>query len=422
MATLERITYTAHVVSTSSGAVKFEPSRRPPIENLPQIFWEDSSPWREANLWAVERATSRETTLRTVGSNIGNLLNYANFLETHDLFWFSFPVRKADRCLVQYRGWLVGERDDGRISPATASEYMRNAVSFYRWLVSRGLLVSETPLWRDKAAYLRFFDSVGFERTVVRVTTDLAIPNRKSPGERLEDGLMPVSAADRDALLAFAKANTTPELYRMLATGFFTGMRVGSISDLKIQTLKSAVPDPSAPGLYLLSIGPGASPPVQTKFGVTGQVWIPQALLEDLLEYAMSVRRSKRQADARPEDKDLLFLTRHGNPYCRRDSEQSSAINTEMAGLRRAGADAGVHVLKAFHFHQSRCTFATEIAGIALSSGDPLNAIALVKNALLHRDEATSFRYIKFVSAAPAKQAAANEFMRAFSGLSHELR
>ncbi|WP_232459556.1 site-specific integrase [Burkholderia ubonensis] len=293
---------------------------------------------------------------------------------------------------------------------------------FYRWLVSRGLLVTHAPLWRDQVAYLRFFDSVGFERTVVRVSTDLAIPNRKSPGERLEDGLLPVSANDRDVLLSFAKANTTPELYRMLAVGFFTGMRIGSISDLKIRTLQNAVRDPSASGLYRISIGPGASPPVHTKFGVTGQVWIPEALLEDLLDYATSVRRSKRQAAARREDKDLLFLTRQGNPYCRRDSEQSTAINTEMASLRQAGAAAGVNVLTAFHFHQARCTFATEIATIALRSGDPLNAIALVKNALLHRDEATSFRYIKFVSTTPAKQAASNEFMRVFSGLSHEHR
>ncbi|KWE65850.1 integrase [Burkholderia ubonensis] len=422
MATLERITYTPHVVSASDGTIRYEPSSRKVIENLPQIFWSDSLPWREANLWAVERASSRDTSLRTVNSNLSNLLNYANFLETHDLLWFVFPVRKADRCLVRYRGWLIDERNAGRLSPSTASEFMRNVVLFYRWLVSRGLLVTHAPLWRDQVAYLRFFDSVGFERTVVRVSTDLAIPNRKSPGERLEDGLLPVSANDRDVLLSFAKANTTPELYRMLAVGFFTGMRIGSISDLKIRTLQNAVRDPSASGLYRISIGPGASPPVHTKFGVTGQVWIPEALLEDLLDYATSVRRSKRQAAARREDKDLLFLTRQGNPYCRRDSEQSTAINTEMASLRQAGAAAGVNVLTAFHFHQARCTFATEIATIALRSGDPLNAIALVKNALLHRDEATSFRYIKFVSTTPAKQAASNEFMRVFSGLSHEHR
>lgn len=419
MATLERVEFSPHIAFVSKGVVEYKPASRPSIAGLPQLFWVDASPWREANLWAVERANNKDAATKTVASNMNGLLHYANFLEDHDIPWFAFPARKADRCLVQYRGWLIGERDAGRIAPSTASEYMRNAVSFYRWVMARGLLEPNSPLWRDKAVYLHFFDSVGFERTVVRVTTDLAIPNRKSPGDALEDGLLPVSAPDRDAILAFAKDSASPELYRMLALGFFSGMRIGSICDLKIQTLQNAVADPAVPGLYKLNIGPGASPPVQTKFGVTGQVWIPKALLEDLLDYAGSLRRSKRQVLAQPCDRDLVFLTRFGNPYCRRGSEQSTAVNTEMASLRRAGVSEGIKVLKAFHFHQTRCTFATELAALALKAGDAVNAIGLVRKALLHQNEATSFKYIKFVSATPGKEAAANEFMRTFSGLTH---
>ncbi|RBA24353.1 Phage integrase family [Herminiimonas fonticola] len=345
------------------------------------------------------------------------LLHYANFLEAKGLEWFTFPLRKADRCLVQYRGTLIQERDSGKIMPSTASEYMRNAVSFYRWVLSNGLLDSAAPLWRDKAVYIRFFDAVGFERTVVRLTTDLSIPNRTHPGLRLEDGLLPVSAEDRDALLDFAKTNSSQELYRMLALGFFTGMRLGSICDLKIQTLENAVEDPVAKGLFCINIGPGATPAVQTKFGVTGRIWIPKSLLDDLLEYAGSLRRSKRQAKAPVENKELVFLTVFGNPYGAKDSEQSSAINTEMVTFRRKGTQAGIKVSKTFHFHQSRCTFATELATIALSTTDPINAIALVRDALLHKNEATSLKYIKFVTVTPAKQAAANEFMRAFMGV-----
>jgi len=99
---------------------------------------------------------------------------------------------------------------------------MRNVVAFYRWLLSRGLLDSNAPLWRDKSVYFKFFDAVGFERTVVRMSTDLAIPNRARHGNRLEDGLLPVTPANRDALLSFALDNTTPELYKMLALGFFS--------------------------------------------------------------------------------------------------------------------------------------------------------------------------------------------------------
>ena len=70
-----------------------------------QIFWSDGKPWREANLWAIERASSKDYSLKTINGNMNGLLNYAKFLEEENIFWFSFPTKKADRCLVQYRGW-----------------------------------------------------------------------------------------------------------------------------------------------------------------------------------------------------------------------------------------------------------------------------------------------------------------------------
>ncbi|WP_455289447.1 site-specific integrase [Cupriavidus necator] len=288
---------------------------------------------------------------------------------------------------------------------------------FYRWAQARGLFSPTSPLWRDKIVYIKYFDSVGFERTLARLTTDLAIPNRARPGERLEDGLLPVSAADRDAILAFAHEHASPELFRILSLGFFAGMRLGTICDLKVETLEHAVPDPLAPGLCRLAVGPGASPPVHTKFGVTGQVWIPQPLLEDLLEYSGNPRRLMREAKASHQDRHLLFLTRFGNGYGRRGSDQSTAVNVEMFSLRRVGVAAGLGVLRHFHVHQTRSTFATELARLVIAAGGVVNAVAIVKDALLHRDEATTFRYIKFLQKASAKEAAANAFMAAFTGI-----
>ena len=76
----------------------------------------------------------------------------------------------------------------------------------------------------------------------------------KRPGQTLEDGLLPVSETDRDAILDFAAENATPELYLMLALGFFTGMRLGSICDLKIQSLERAAPDLPLKGFYALQL------------------------------------------------------------------------------------------------------------------------------------------------------------------------
>ncbi len=249
-------------------------------------------------------------------------------------------------------------RDAGQISPSTASEYMRNCVMFYRWVRHKELLPPSLPLWRVKPYLVRYFDRTGFERTIIGTTTDLSIPNRRRPGQTLEDGLLPVSEAARDTILDFAAQHATTELYLMLALGFFTGMRLGSICDLKIQTLEHATPDPSAEGLLRLAVGSGASPPVHTKFGVTGQVWIPEALHDNLLEYAKGWRRLEREAKAPSEQCDLLFLTRFGNSYGRRGTDQSSAVNVEMSALRKRGLKLGLQALRKFRFHQSRCTSA----------------------------------------------------------------
>lgn len=421
MPTVEHIHFNPHDLSVKNRLITYSlNSSRVVIEGLPQIFWADGLPWREANLWAMERVTNGEALLKTVSSNLNGLLNYAKFLESRSLQWFEFPSRKADRCLVQYRGALIKARDAGHISPATASEYMRNCISFYRWVRRRGLLNPLLPLWKDKRYFIKFFDQVGFERTLAGTTTDLGIPNRKRIGVTLEGGLLPVSAADRDAILDFAKQNASPELYLMLALGFFTGMRLGTICDLRIDTLERALHDPSAKGLLLISVGPGASPPVHTKFGVTGQIWIPEALCSEVLEYTKSLRRLTREASAAGEHQDLVFLTRFGNPFGRRNSDQSSAINVEMSSLRKLGIASGIKALRKFRFHQSRCTFGTELAKLALANCDDVAiVIATVSNALLHgrNSEATTFKYIKLVQAAPAKQAIANSFMVAFTGI-----
>lgn len=418
MARLEHICFTPHRCEVVVGEVAYIPLRYGRvIKDLPQIFWQDQTPWQEVNLWAAERAMTRDISLLTVEANLRGLADYAEFLESAELLWSDFPARKADRCLIQYRGYLVKARDDGNISPSTATQRMRHVIAFYRWAQSKGLFMPQSLLWRDIPVYIKHFDSVGFERTMLRITTDVSIPNRARPGERLEEGLLPVSPKDRDAILIFARENASAELFLFLSCGFFTGMRLGTLCDLKIKTLEQAVPDPASPYLFRIAIGPGASPPVHTKFGVTGQVWITQQLLDVLKEYAYSPRRLMREAKATSEHRDLLFLTRFGNPYGRRGSDRSSALNVEMSSFRKSGVKHGLSVLHKFHFHQSRCTFGTELARLAIAAGGAINAIAIVRESMLHKDEATSFRYIKFVENTPIKEEAANAFTAAFLGV-----
>lgn len=387
------------------------------IESLPQIFWADGHPWSEANLWLYERATNGATTIRTVQTDATALLHYAKWLETTDCSWTDFPQRRAHRCLVRFRGALVKARDSGQFAPSTVSGRMRTTLAFYRWAAATGLLSPTWPMWAERVVGVRVSDAFGIERTISVTTCDLSIPNRTAAGERLEDGLLPVTAQDRDKGLALCRQVCSPELFLMLTAGFFTGMRIGSLADLKVETLLNAIPEPAASDFMRLAIGPGADPAVATKFGVTGSIWIPRILNDLLLEYAHGTRRLLRATQAAPADRDLVFLTRYGNRYANRSTDRSPAINVQMHAFRKTAATHGLQAWTQFRFHQSRATFATELARIAIEAGGSIFALALVKEALLHRSEVTTLRYIRFVEKTPVKSRIANEFTRKFLNL-----
>lgn len=263
-------------------------------------------------------------------------------------------------------------------------------------------------------------DQFGFERTVIRNSTDLAITNRKVLGSSLEDGLLPVPTKDIASLLEFSESHTTEELHLMLRLGFGTGMRYGTIADLKVKTVERAAPDASLPGYFRLAVGPGAHPPVHTKFGVTGQVLISVIDLEVLKFYIFSPRRLKRQAQAKIEHRDHIFLTRFGSLLGPQGNDTSRSLNVELGRLRTKGLAMGLNCFRNFKFHQSRCTFATLLARTAIRHGSVSFAIELVMKALLHKNESTTLKYIKFVEQNETMNELSDEFTLSFLGIKND--
>lgn len=419
MARIEYIVYTPHRATIIGNSLKWESIKGGCVINgLPQIFWENGAPWHEVNLWARERAATRDVDLSTVQTNMRHLVSYATFLEVNGLDWQHFPARKEDRCLVKWRKKLIDDRGEG-VSSVTVSHRMAATIMFYRYASANQLIDRTSQMWVDRSVVLNFFDKVGFERSMQVVSSDLAIPNKVRPGLRLEDGLLPISGTHMQQLLAFTSTNSSEELNLLLSLGFFTGGRIQTLAGLKVQTIERATQDPKAPGIWRIAVGPGMSPPVATKFGVDGHILIPEQLLRILKEYVYSVRRLKREAIASPENKDLVFLTRFGNSYCERNSSKSPSINREMCDLRRAAVKAGLFFMRDFHFHQTRATFGTWLMEMSLSVGDPISAIAFVRDAMLHKHESTTFKYIRFLKESKAKAEMANAFSEAFTGVSN---
>lgn len=385
-----------------------------PIRRLPQLVWMNGSTWCEANLWALEQA--KEKSIKTVYSTMNHMRAYAQWLEAEQVDWWHFPARASERCLLRFRGDLVRARDRGEVAPSTASIRMAAVIRFYRWLLATGLLTTPWPLWTERKVGIRISNPFGFEHTLRVMSTDLAIPNRAVAGAlRLEDGVIPLTSEGMRQVREYTDLRASVELALMLRIGFETGLRLGSIVDLKVQTLERAAPDPVAPfSWYRISVGPAAKPPVHTKGGASGMVPIPNSLLAALRAYAISTRRLKRQADAAPENRDLLFLTRFGNPY---SDPEGRAVNVEMSRLRAAAVADGLEVFRDFHFHRTRATFATLLTRAALKHLEVGDAVAFVREACLHKNEATTLKYIKFIETSKAMAEAADEFTKEFMGL-----
>ncbi|XSS63191.1 tyrosine-type recombinase/integrase [Pseudomonas sp. B11] len=414
MATLETINYQRKHASLRGSEVVWASADGREGIPLPQICWADGSPWREPNLWATQRCELRTITRKTIASTMAHLHAYAKWLESEQIAWFHFPAREQDRCLIRFRSFLVALVDRGELAPSTAQQRMARVIRFYRWAVVSGLIASDWPMWTDKIVGVKLVDKFGLERTMSVESTNLSIPNKKSSLTKLEDGLIPVTAAEVPNIIKAAEEWASEELSLLIQLGFGTGMRIGTLIDLKVATISRATPSPTLEGFYCLAVGPGAHPPVATKFGVTGQALINQGNLEKLKSYIYSARRLKRVALARKENSNLVFLSRFGAPYATVDGAKS--INVELGRLRNKGLREGIHAFDGFHFHRTRCTFATELARAALKYLTVSDAITLVKGALLHKDEKTTLGYIKFIESHAEMSALANEFTRKFLG------
>lgn len=421
MARLESINYVPHRATVKEGAVCWEiTTDKRKLYGLPQIFWMNGLPWFEANHWALEKAMSGEVKLKTVLSLLTHLHKYANWLESEQTDWRHFPTRKSDRVLVRYRGALIEARDKGDLRPSTVTARMRAVIQFYRHSAVHNFIDHNLEKWKDQTINLQYYDTTGFKRTLQRLSTDLSIPNRARLGLRLEDGLLPLSAKHMTELLQFTSKHVSEELHLMLTLGFFTGARIGTISSLRIESLENALPDNSIPGIMNIAIGPGTR--IATKFDVTGYLMIPDFLLTELKRYAYSTRRLIREKNASKDNKSLLFLTRFSNPYYNPDQTSGSAITREMSSLRAIATKANLKFMSTFHFHQTRATYGTWIMSIALATVGQKAAIEFVKNALLHKDEATTMRYITFLEHTQAKIEMANAFTQAFCGLQTRLK
>lgn len=408
MARLEKIALRMYRLSEPEAKKRWDKASSESNGVLPQIFWKGGSSWDEVNVWAFSKRQAGIKTERLM-SLMKGLHRYAIYLEESQLDWRHFPRRRDEQVLRRFRGYLIGTIHDGVYTSSTVRETMNSVVDFYRFALTHNLVGVQGPLWADKRSVVSLVDTTGFQRSMVRHGTDLAIPNAKRIGMSLEDGLMPLSESDANELMAFSADNCTHELHLMLSIGLLTGARVGTIVTLTTASLGRAVQHPRIEHLLLLAVGPGTG--IATKFDVQGDLEIPLALYEDLRRYQFSARRLLREAKAAPQDKQRLFLTKNGLPYT------VQTVDALVSEMRSSARGRTIGWMKQFKFHQTRATFGTSRVKILLDLGlSPSEAVGLVRDSMHHLNEKTTFAYITFVKNCAAKEKLATEFYEKMMG------
>lgn len=406
MASISRIEFHQFDVSDSASPTIDKVVRV--VHGVPVLYYSDGRMWEEASLYLVARATeaaesSPDPDLQSVWSDAWHLRAYLAFCEEKSIDPMSSGPRRLDKPTQLFRARLLLQRDgkavheDGtlakRLAASTVSNRIRAVAKFFVWTIGEGTFSFESVPCNVRQVTVHVRAASGLSRPIRVHSTDLAIRYRRAERNTVEGGLTPVSIAMRDAIIAEARLHSSLEFSLMLETGFRSGPRLQTICDLKLSTLQTAIRRKEE-GLWLVRVGPRHG--VATKFGVNYEVQMPTDLLERLLEYAESTRRLLRVAKADPAIRDLVFLTRFGERYNRRGSDESASVAQDMARLRKAAR--GRLDLSGFYFHCSRATFGTSIVQAGLKARVPIDRILARLKALMgHADARTSLRYVQFV-------------------------
>lgn len=129
--------YLEHARKQSARDRSDRTSLRPTVALLPKITWKNGKPWKEANHWAKDQASSQGANIRIIEHRMVALCQYADWLEKEDLHWMQFPENKADWVLVQYERSLLNKVVRGEYHQATAFVNFRAVLGFYAYHACR---------------------------------------------------------------------------------------------------------------------------------------------------------------------------------------------------------------------------------------------------------------------------------------------
>jgi len=351
------------------------------------LYSSDGRYLKEPNHWIYYLVNIKKA--KDVSANVRALKKYYAFLEDNELKWNQFPSQKHLRPTYLYRNkLLLKEVKQQTIKASTASLYINIIVQFYLWALHERFLVidkNRTP-FEFELVNVPFW-SIGntSNRSFVVKTTDIKI---KSPRLSEDQSLNPLTKEELFLYFKALKLCNEPFVIQQLLQ-IQCGLRIEEACTFSAHSV-------TRPSFHQkreeVEIGPHIG--VRTKFGAIRKIEIPSVLMMRMYKYLVSEKREKL-LDKSGRNKEFncpLLLNSKGKNYSSQNVQRY--FSTLRNKIRESYATPFEHKT-----HDLRATYGTyRLASILEAGLNPVDAMRLVMGWLGHKNEQTTWKYLRYLN------------------------
>lgn len=361
------------------------------LKGFPTFYSKESEYILPVNLWLNYLQNIRRVS--DISCCVRAIKRYWQFLESTGCEWNAFPPIDYLKPTYRFRNDdLLKAAKKGEIAYSTASLYMLQVIKFYEWTVHERFLTftEDNKPFNYQLVHIANTGMMNHNnpKFVVR-STDLRI---RKPTKNENQNLNPLS---KEELGQFATCLTkySDEFIIHQLLQLQAGLRVEEACTFPIASIEK--PDLIIKR-YEVEIGPLNG--VHTKFNKARKVEIPFSLMQRIYYYSISERRFKR-AQKTDQKHTYLLLNNRGMPL---------SSNNVQQHFRRLRKDIKNMFETSFNHrtHDLRATYGTYRLDALLDHLPVGDALALVMAWMGHKDEKTTWKYLKYLRKEKANQSA----------------
>jgi site-specific recombinase XerD len=351
------------------------------------LYSDEGKYLKEFNHWIHYLVNIKKA--KDVSAHVRALKKYFSFLEHNKLQWNKFPSQKHLRPTYLFRNQLLLKEVKQRIIKAsTASLYINIVVQFYLWAIHEKLIDIDndhTP-FEFELVKVPFWSSGNFSnRSFVVKTTDLKI---SAPRLTEDQTLNPLTKDELSCYFKTLKSCNEPFIIHQLLQ-IQSGLRIEEACTFPANLVFLPKNNQMR---HEVEIGPHLG--VHTKLGGIKKIEIPQTLMMRMYKYLISEKRG-RLVDKSDRHEDLncpLLLNSKGQDYSSQNVQRY--FSTLRKEIRNKYGIPFEH-----RTHDLRSTYGTyRLASILENGINPIDAMRLVMGWLGHKNEHTTWKYLRYLN------------------------